>query len=301
MKKFHCILVGIDLSPQSRNALREAARIAAYDESSLVVFHVVEQELADAIGQSLKLDGPGVVAHIGKSLQHFIADSGVSTANLRCEVAVGHAFVELVKACGAHQADLLVMGSRGSQHGPGSIGAIAAKCIRKAPPDVLVVKEDVTGPHTHIIACVDLSETSAKAVQVARRIAEQDGAALDCIYIDQTALALAADYGGYLPSLPATDGANAAVWQKELDTFVEPLLRNASIRQRRNLVLERMNIREAIMEQISDTKATLVTLGTRGKTDLRTLIMGTTAEKVVQHAPCSILAVKPEGFEYHVA
>jgi nucleotide-binding universal stress UspA family protein len=26
--------------------------------------------------------------------------------------------------------------------------------------------------------------------------------------------------------------------------------------------------------------------------------MGTTAEKVLQHAPCSILAVKPDGFEY---
>ena len=301
MKKFHRILVGLDLSPQSRNALREAARLAAFDESALVAFHVIEQELADAIGQSLKLDGPGVLAHIGKSLQHFIADSGVDTANLKCEVAVGHAFVELLKACEVHEVDLLVMGSRGSQHGPGSIGTIAAKCIRKAPPDVLVVKEDVTGPHKHIIACVDLSETSAKALQLARRIAEQDGAALDCLYIDQSALALAADYGGYLPALPATNGATAAAWQKELDIFVEPLLRNCGIKQRRNIVVERMSIREAIMEQVNATKATLVTLGTRGKTDLRTLIMGTTAEKIVQHAPCSILAVKPEGFEYHVA
>ncbi len=300
MKRFHCILVGLDLSPQSRNALREAARLAAFDESALIAIHVVEQELADAIGQSLKLDGPGVVDHVGKSVRHFIADSGVDTGILKCEIAVGRPFVEIVKACEAHKVDLLVMGSRGSQHGPGSIGTIAAKCLRKAPPDVLVVKEDITGPHRHIIACVDMSETSAKALQVARRIAEQDGATLDCLYIDQSALALAADYGGYLPALPATDGATAAAWQKELDAFVEPLLRDSSIRQHRNIVVERMNIREAIIEHINATRATLVSLGTRGKTDLRTLIMGTSAEKVVQHAPCSILAVKPEGFEYHV-
>lgn len=301
MKKFHCILAAVDLSPQSRNALREAARLAAFDESRLIAFHVIEQELADAIGQSLKLDGPGVIAHIGKSVQHFIADSGVDTANLRCEIAAGHAFGEILKACEMHKTDLLVMGSRGSQHGPGSIGTIAAKCIRKAPPDVLVMKEDVAGPHKHIIACVDLSETSAKALQLARRIAEQDGSALDCLYVDQSALALAADYGGYLPSLPVTADSAAASWQKALDAFVEPLLRNCGIRQRRNIVVERMNIREAILERINATKATLVTLGTRGRTDLRSLIMGTTAEKVVQHAPCSILAVKPEGFEYHVA
>lgn len=301
MKKFHRILVGLDLSPQSGNALREAARLAAFDESTLIAFHVIEQPLADAIGQSLKLDGPGVLNHVRKSVEHFIADSGASTANLRCELAIGHAFPQIVKACEAHKADLLVMGSRGSLHGPGSIGTIAAKCLRKAPPDVLVVKEDITGPHRHIIACVDLSETSAKALQLARRIAEQDGADLDCLYIDQTALALAADYGGYLPALPAMDGSNADIWQKDLDAFVEPLLRDSEIRRRRNVVLERMNIREAIIEQINATHATLVTLGTRGKTDLRTLIMGTTAEKIVKHTPCSILAVKPEGFEYHVA
>lgn len=301
MKKFHCILVGLDFSPQSRNALREAARLAAFDESALIGIHVIEQELADAIGQSLKLDGPGVVAHVAKSVQHFVAESGVEVANLKCEVAVGHPFVALVKACEHHKADLLVMGSRGSQHGPGHIGTIAAKCIRKVPPDVLVMKDDIVGPHKHIVACVDLSETSAKAVQLARRIAEQDGAALDCLFVDQTALALAADYGGYLPALPLTPGSSAATWQKELDQFVEPLLHNSGIKARRNLVIERMSIREAIIEHIAETKATLVTLGTRGRSDLRTLIVGTTAEKIVQHAPCSILAVKPDGFEYHVA
>lgn len=301
MKKIHRIIAGIDLSPHSRNALREAARLAAFDESTLTVLHVVEQSLVDAIGQSLKLDGPGVIAHIGKSLQKFIADAGVDTTNLKCEIAVGHAFVELMKSCKAHAADLLVMGSRGSQHGPGTIGAIATKCIRKAPPDVLVVKEDITGPHQHIIACVDFSETSAKALRIARRIAEQDGATLDCLYVDQSALALAADYGGYLPPLPATDGGSVDVWQKDLDAFTEPLLRNNSISQTRNIVMERMSIRDAIMELVSTTKATLVTLGTRGKTDLRSLIMGTTAEKIVRHAPCSILAVKPDGFEYHAA
>ena len=37
-----------------------------------------------------------------------------------------------------------------------------------------------------------------------------------------------------------------------------------------------------------------VVLGTRGKTGLRELLIGTTAEKIVANAPCSILAVKPE-------
>jgi nucleotide-binding universal stress UspA family protein len=301
MKKFHCILVGLDCSPPSANALREAVRLAAYDETQVLAVHVIEQELADAIGQSLRLDGPGVIAHVRKGVENFIAHAGIDASNVGLELFVGHPFVTIVKECERNKADLLVMGSRGSHHGINQVGAVAAKCVRKAPPDVLVVKEDVSGPHKRIVACVDLSETSAKAVQLARRIAEQDGAVLDCLFVDQTSLAMASDYGGYLPAIPALDSPAAATWQNEVNAFLEPLLRGSPIKEKNTIILERMSVREAIVEHIRQTHATLVALGTRGKTDLRTLIMGTTAEKVLQHAPCSILAVKPDGFEYHIS
>jgi nucleotide-binding universal stress UspA family protein len=42
----------------------------------------------------------------------------------------------------------------------------------------------------------------------------------------------------------------------------------------------------------------LVVLGTRGRTNLRDLLLGSTAERVVRDAPCSILVVKPEGFDH---
>ena len=300
MKKFHSILVGFDCSPSSRSALREAARLAAFDEAALIGLHVIEQNVADAIGQALKLDGPGVVAHVRKGLEHFIAESGVDASQLALEVHVGNPFAMLLHACERHKTDLLVLGSRGSQHGVNQIGTIASRCVRKAPPDLLIVKEDITGPHHQVLACVDLSENSAKAVQLARRIAEQDGAKLDCLFVEQSSLALAADYGGYLPAIPAVESeAGAASWQKEINDFIEPLLRNSSVKEHRNVVVSRMSIREAIMDQIRESHATLVVLGTRGKTDLRSLLLGTTAEKVLQHAPCSILAVKPDGFEFH--
>ncbi|MGA1046288.1 MAG: universal stress protein, partial [Phycisphaerales bacterium] len=33
----------------------------------------------------------------------------------------------------------------------------------------------------------------------------------------------------------------------------------------------------------------------RGRTNLRDLVLGSTAERVLRHAPCSILAVPPAG------
>jgi nucleotide-binding universal stress UspA family protein len=89
-------------------------------------------------------------------------------------------------------------------------------------------------------------------------------------------------------------------WRKNLGEFLHPLLREAKGLQWRAVVEERPSIRESIYDHVQATKIDLVVLGTRGKTDLRALIMGTTAEKIVTRAPCSVLAVKPDDFEYNV-
>jgi universal stress protein E len=134
-------------------------------------------------------------------------------------------------------------------------------------------------------------------VQCALHIAQQDGGSLDCLHVFQSALAMSLDYGGFAPSLPATyDPEAVANWRKDLASFLEPLARDAGTVAVAQHVTERVNIREAILDHVNEVHATLVVLGTNGKTGLREMLIGTTAEKIVQHAACSILAVKPDGF-----
>jgi len=52
-----------------------------------------------------------------------------------------------------------------------------------------------------------------------------------------------------------------------------------------------------ITEFARQVGADLVVLGTRGRTNLRDLLLGSTAERVVRDAPCSILTVKPDELE----
>ncbi len=40
----------------------------------------------------------------------------------------------------------------------------------------------------------------------------------------------------------------------------------------------------------------LVVMGTHGRTGLRRLVIGSVAEKVIRHAPCSVLVVRPLQF-----
>ena len=301
MKKFRHILVGVDFSSASRAAINEAVRLASGDGATVNVVHIIEVEAAEQLRKAHNFDDAHLCSQVMMRLDHFLKESGAETTQVKAEVVVGHPYLSLVAACTQHSIDLLVLGSHGERHKMNQVGVIASKCVRKAPCDVLLVKENATGPYKQVLACVDMSETSAKAVQYARHVAEQDGAKLDCLYVYPSPMALAVDYGGLIPSASVFDKGLDEASRAELERFVAPLLRTDAKLEVRNVVIEHLNVRDAIVSHINESKAGLVVLGTRGKNDLRTLLMGTTAERVVADAPCSILTVKPDGFQYPVA
>ncbi len=301
MKLFHHLIAAVDFTPSCLCALREAARRASLDHASVTAVHVMDEFLVHELKIALSATEAQVRAEWEAKLRKFVDESGAGAEAIKTEVRVGHPFAELVEACHTHGADLLVMGAKGSVDEPYRIGAIAAKCIRRAPVDVLVVKHETQTPFKRVLACVDFSENSAKAVQCALHVAQQDKAAVDCLHVYQSALAMALDYGGFITPLPPVVSDEQALhqWEKELFTFLEPLLRKAQGLVVSPQVVEQINIRDAILSHVQAHQIDLVVLGTRGKGGLRHMLIGTTAEKIVQHAPCSILAVKPDEVELH--
>jgi len=154
-------------------------------------------------------------------------------------------------------------------------------------------------PFKQVLSCVDFSENSAKAVQCALHVAQQDRAAVDCLYVYQSAMAMAMDYGGFVTPMPTAvlDDEGVKAWETQLETFLEPLLRKAEGVTVRKTVIEQINVRQALLDHVKQSGADLVVIGTTGKGSLRHMLIGTTAEKIVQYAPCSMLVVKPDDFE----
>jgi universal stress protein E len=297
MKTFHRVVVAIDFTKHCRVALKEAVHRAMEDQSEVFAVHVMDEFLMEELKRAQVTDRVTIRKEWEQKMIHFIEEAGLrDVLKIRVEVRIGRPFDELMEACRVRHADLLVMGAKGSRSDPNRIGVIAAKCIRHAPVDVLVVREDAAGPFKKVLACVDFSENSAKAVQCALHVAKQDGASVDALFVYQSALAMALDYGGMVaPVVTGADPDAMANWQKDLKAFLEPLHRADHDVALTAVVKERVNIREAILEQATESHANLVVLGTRGKSGLRELFIGTTAEKVIQHATCSILAVKPDA------
>jgi nucleotide-binding universal stress UspA family protein len=52
---------------------------------------------------------------------------------------------------------------------------------------------------------------------------------------------------------------------------------------------------ERVLDSIEDFRTDLVVLATHGRTGIKRLVIGSVAEKVVRHAPCPVLTVKPAG------
>lgn len=296
MKAYQHIVVGIDFSPACLAALSAAVRIASRNGASVTALHVADPKLVGIMKEAHKATDAEVFKQISEIVHAFLASRDRGTQAVRVELDIGHPFLCLRAACKRLRAGLLVLGTRGTEHGPNQIGAVAARCLRKVPADVLVVREDHAGPFKHITACVDFSETSAKAVAAAATLASEENATLDGLFIYQSAQALSMAYSGFMPGQPLETDETLASWQKELDSFLTPLLADAKGVRWQGRVLEQIDIRDGIRKHVAERQTDLVVLGTLGKTNLRALLMGSTAERIVTQAHCSVYAVKPEGF-----
>ena len=54
---------------------------------------------------------------------------------------------------------------------------------------------------------------------------------------------------------------------------------------------------EAILKAIDDFHIDLVVMGTSARSGLSNLVLGNTAERMISHMKCSVIAVKPHDFE----
>jgi universal stress protein A len=51
-----------------------------------------------------------------------------------------------------------------------------------------------------------------------------------------------------------------------------------------------------VIEEVARSESVnLIAMGTHGRSGLQRLLLGSTAERVVQHAPCPVLVVRRQG------
>jgi nucleotide-binding universal stress UspA family protein len=280
MKK---ILVATDLSEPSRLAIDHAARLAAEHGSAVTVLHVFderdyERPTAEVLAEDrnsarLALDAVcGELERAGRWAVPLLAD--------------GRPDEIIPIAAETDGARLIVVGSLGK----GAIerllvGSVAERVVRRSRIPVLVARPPVR-PFGRILVATDFSTHATEALDAALELAAP-GAEVELLHVVE-------------PVVLVSDGARLAMTTDVLRAEREVLSRGAELlaRPRRDDVTLRFRhevgrARWVILDQLGKGYD-LVALGSHGRRGLRRLILGSVAESIVRHAPCSVL-VAPAG------
>lgn len=140
-----------------------------------------------------------------------------------------------------------------------------------------------------ILVPIDFSANAQAVLEWAAHLAEEHGSKLVLLHVYHLPVDFQQLEGAYLPP---------DFWTQVKADAQENLERAAAPLRARGLEVEAV-VREgypatAIEEEARTLGADLVVIGTRGHTGVKHLLLGSVAERVVQKAPCPVLAVKTD-------
>lgn len=152
----------------------------------------------------------------------------------------------------------------------------------------------VTPPSSPVILVgTDFSDPAGVALEWAVELAGQQGARLELVH----AVTIPPSMPGFLAvPAPTFDAEVQQAARERLDQAAE-WLREREIAVETFLGLG--NPSQVILERADASSALAVVVGTRGLSGLRHILLGSTAQRVVQGASCPVLSVHPEDKERH--
>ena len=291
MNTLKSILIPVDFSAGSRSALEQAARLAGLNGASLHVLHVVDTSAVASLAESrqLSFESQSAITAEGarEALARWLAQAGVP-ADCQSTIVVGVPLHEILEQVKTLKPDLVVAGITGSGESKAGAGSLAHRLARKVPSKVLLVRANHPNAFQKIVACIDFSETSREVAAQAHRIAVQDGSKVDFLHVWQEPW-LSTPYA-YLEAVAAEFIEER---QQHLRTTLKQFVtETASGIESNDVLVNEPNYANGIAAHAEKSKADLIVIGAKGKTNLRYVLLGSTAERLLTRFTCSVLVVK---------
>ena len=150
MEQIKKILVPIDFSDYSKNALKYAAQFAKQFNAKIYLIYVVEPMIypADFSMGQVAIPSTDIDLHSRAEEELKKLSKEIVNGNSKVEVLTktGKPFVEIIESASANDIDLIIIathGHTGVEHL--LFGSTAEKVVRKAPCPVLTLREPVKG------------------------------------------------------------------------------------------------------------------------------------------------------------
>ena len=301
MRRFKNILYHADGDNPSQESLHRALALAQANEARLTVMDVIpEIEEATDIEQRYGLNLQELLRQRRlEQLEAWLQPHNRDGSPIYVQVVSGTPFIELSRAVQRNGYDLLIKPPHTPEGVTGRLlyGSFDLHLLRKCPCPVWIDRPESAHPYRQILAAVDPTDKSCLELNrlilgLASSLAEQESAQLHVIHAWQ------------MPGESMLRSGRARISQSELEILLAET--EQSHRQRLHELIEsyghahvhllKERPAKAIGAMVDEVEADLIVMGTVGRTGLPGLIIGNTAEDVLQSTHASVLAVKPKGF-----
>jgi len=290
------VLLATDFSECAGFALAWARRIAGLHEARLVVHHALAPPQGAPAFPELVPYPPELHEQYRKAAQDRLEEAAAAARQDGLEASidlqVGPAVATILAAAEQHEADLIVTGTRGlSGLKHVLLGSTAERLVQHAPVPVLAVHPEMAPPDRigRILVPTDFGDEGERVLRQALALLRGAGEGAEVVLfhafhvpVEYTHLA-----GGFvMPDLSrsALEEARAA-----LDRIAEPLRGEGHAI---TVACREGYAAQAIELEAREREVDLIAMGTHGRTFLPHVLLGSTAERVVQNAPCPVLTVR---------
>jgi nucleotide-binding universal stress UspA family protein len=312
MSTFKSVLVGIDLlqadglgstnfSPPVEEAIKHGLWLAEKASASVTFFAAVdvpEDEL-----YSLEADEPRMAGQLQRAgrraLDHLVDSAKKRGLTASARLVSGEGWIEIIREVELAGHDVVIVGTRNV----GALqrflfGSTAMRLLHNCPCPVWVARPEPRPVPHNILVTSDFSPVSEITVKLGLAIGELSGAKVYLLH--------AVDYP--LDRLWSTGllDTNTQIYHDRVkadarERLTDQLARVAGGQPPANVephVVEGLTIADtAILDFIQHYHIDLLVMGTMARSGLPGVFIGNTAERLVTHVPCSMLAVKPADFK----
>jgi nucleotide-binding universal stress UspA family protein len=297
--KLREILATTDFSDESRAGVRYAVALAEKLGAAVALLHVVEPTSQMAGIEAVPITGDGTERTTLARAQLKKLAQRASGGGLRLTpcLRTGIPFHEITGAARERAADLIVIATHGNTGTKRVLlGSTAERVVRHAPCPVLTVRTPTSPGRTgrtpplklsKILVPIDFSDLSKGALPWATFLVAHFGAELILLHVTKK---FPIDYllGRELMNetiVPLMKQAEA-----DLELMAASLSKSTGLNA--SVVVRDGAPFEEICHAAKTLGADLIVLTTHGYTGLKHVWLGSTAERVVRHAPCPVLVVR---------
>ena len=297
MQHFKNILFITGEEPLTRTAYAKALRFASRNDAKITVMEVVEPiperrrtfETANAVYDLQEIavaDAIGRVEHLLEASE-FLIDPAPATV-----VATGERHIEIIRRILGAGHDLLIVADAEE-----SYDATTHHLLRKSPCPVWLMTPLIERKQS-ILAAVD-----PDPLRPIQELLNDDVLTLAVSLAAVESAALHIVHAWYVPG-----SAGAGISISDQHAYREQTL--AQHRANLNALLERHQLPDdtvvhflegrpdmVIRQVVRRRNITTIVMGTVARSGIAGLIIGNTAERILKRVDCSVLAVKPQGFE----